>query len=61
MVPARVSGQERNSMVSALHMTFAAGTVRWNVVGRKSEGDINLYSGTPLMRTPQGPCCMSRM
>ena len=31
VVPARVSGQERNPVVSPLQMTFAAETVRWNV------------------------------
>ena len=33
VVPARVSGQERNSVVFSLQMTFAAEMVRWNVVG----------------------------
>ena len=28
VVPAKVSGQERNSVVSLLQMTFAAGTMR---------------------------------
>ena len=48
VVPAKVSGQEKNSVVSPLQMTFAAGTVRCKVVGRKSEGEIIIYSETHM-------------
>ena len=41
LVPARVSGQEKNPVVSLLQMTLAAGTVKWKVVRRKSDEAIN--------------------
>ena len=37
VVPARVSGQEKNPVVSPLQMTLAAGTVRRKVVRRVME------------------------
>ena len=37
LVPARVSGQEKNPVVSPLQMTLAAGTVRWKIVRRVME------------------------
>ena len=36
-MPARVSGQEKNPVVSPLQMTLAAGTVRWKIVRRVME------------------------
>ena len=38
VVPAGVSGQERNSVVSASHKTVAAGLVRWKENGEISRG-----------------------
>ena len=50
-MPARVFGQKRTPVVSALQITFAAETVRWNGVcvcdkRRKSERENNNNNNT---------------